>query len=61
MSNPVLISVQLRMVVASRDTITLTDVALAAYEQALEPQEACCYLGRTLRPGFQGWSVSFYY
>jgi hypothetical protein len=27
------------MVVASHDTITLTDLALAAYEQALEPKK----------------------
>jgi fermentation-respiration switch protein FrsA (DUF1100 family) len=44
----------LLMIVASHDTITLTDLALASYEQALEPKKLVLIRGGHFDPISQG-------
>lgn len=48
----------LLMIVASHDTITLTDLALAAYEQALEPKKLVLIPGGHFTPYLSGFQIS---
>jgi uncharacterized protein len=48
----------LLMIVASHDTITLTDLALAAYEQALEPKKLVLIPGGHFDPYLSGFQIS---
>jgi fermentation-respiration switch protein FrsA (DUF1100 family) len=48
----------LLMVVATRDTITLTDLELAAYERALEPKRLVTIEGGHFDPYLSGFKVS---
>jgi uncharacterized protein len=48
----------LLMIVASHDTITLTDLALAAYEQALEPKKLVLIPGGHFTPYLAGFQIS---
>jgi len=48
----------LLMIVASRDTITLTDLALAAYEQALEPKKLAIIPGGHFDPYLSGFDAA---
>jgi fermentation-respiration switch protein FrsA (DUF1100 family) len=48
----------LLMVVATRDTITLTDLALAAYERALQPKRLLTIEGGHFDPYLSGFNAS---
>jgi uncharacterized protein len=48
----------LLMIVASHDTITLTDLALASYEQALEPKKLLLIPGGHFDPYMSGFQTS---
>jgi fermentation-respiration switch protein FrsA (DUF1100 family) len=48
----------LLMIVGSHDTITLTDVALASYEQALEPKKLVLIAGGHFDPYLSGFQTS---
>jgi fermentation-respiration switch protein FrsA (DUF1100 family) len=48
----------LLMIVASYDTITLTDLALASYEQALEPKKLVLIPGGHFDPYLSGFQIS---
>jgi uncharacterized protein len=48
----------LLMIVASHDTITLTDLALASYEQALEPKKLVLIPGGHFDPYLAGFQMS---
>jgi fermentation-respiration switch protein FrsA (DUF1100 family) len=48
----------LLMIVASHDTITLTDLALASYEQALEPKKLVLIPGGHFDPYLAGFRIS---
>jgi fermentation-respiration switch protein FrsA (DUF1100 family) len=48
----------LLMIVASHDTITLTDLALASYEQALEPKKLVLIPGGHFDPYLSGFQIS---
>jgi fermentation-respiration switch protein FrsA (DUF1100 family) len=50
----------LLMVVASHDAITLTDVALGAYEQALEPKRLVVISGGHFDPYLSEFHISSY-
>jgi hypothetical protein len=48
----------LLMIVASHDTITLTDLALASYEQAFEPKKLVLIPGGHFDPYLSGFQIS---
>jgi fermentation-respiration switch protein FrsA (DUF1100 family) len=48
----------LLMIVASHDTITLTDLALASYERALEPKKLVFIPGGHFDPYLSGFQIS---